>query len=433
MFADPGLGKTATTLQVIKTLHMVNPELRVLIVAPLRVVYSVWQQEIAKWESFRHLTSTKLHGKDKAKNLAKPATIFLINPEGLKWLFEQKVEFDVLAIDESSKFKSAKSKRFKLLKKNISRFKTRYILTGTPTPKSLEDLWSQIYILDKGEALGQYVTHYRNRYFYPTGYKNYQYEVKDGAEEKIYELVAPLVMRIDARTHLDLPDLIINRIDVELPAAARKVYKGLKTKLFAEIDGHQHYCPSMAAAYGVCCQVANGALYDQVADGLQFKSLETWKEIHDEKIKALKDLIDELHGKPVIIAYRFKHDLQRLRKALGNPPHIGGGVSATETDRLIRKWNKGELPILLGNPQSMAHGLNMQAGGNDVVWFGLTDNYEDYDQFNQRVFRQGVKGVVRIHHIVAKQTVDELILKRCRDKEARQEDLFEALRRYTKA
>jgi len=434
LFADPGLGKTATTLQVIKAKRMLNPELKVLIVAPLRVVYSVWQQEIRKWENFRDFTSTKLHGKDKAVNLTKNKLIYLINPEGLKWLLETKVKFDVLVIDESSKFKSAKSQRFKLLKKNISRFKTRYILTGTPTPKSLEDLWSQVYILDKGAALGQYITHYRNKYFYPTGFKNYQLSLKQGSEQKIYSAIAPLVMRIDAETHLDLPDLVINEIKVKMPKPAMKTYKALKTKLIAEIEGHTHIVPSMAAAYNACCQVANGALYDQEAVGLTLRTLDTFKVLHDEKLTALKDLIDELQGKPVLVAYRFKHDLTRLKKQLGQDvPHIGGGVSAKKSDQIVRDWNAGRIPVLLGNPQSMGHGLNLQAGGNDVVWFGLTDNFEDYDQFNRRVFRQGVVGQVRIHHLVTEQTVDELILKRCGDKEERQEDLFQALKNYMTA
>jgi SNF2 family DNA or RNA helicase len=429
LLADPGLGKTATTLQVIKTLKLIKPDLRVLIVAPLRVVYSVWQQEIAKWGL--GFTSTKLHGKDKAVNLSKSKDIYLINPEGLKWLLDTKFKADILVIDESSKFKSAKSKRFKLLKKNLDRFDRRYILTGTPTPKSLEDLWSQVYILDKGEALGKFVTHYRNKYFYPTGFKNYQYELKPGAEKTIYDRVAPLVMRIDAATHLDLPDLVFNRIDVELPAAAKKVYNDLKKVLVAEIEGATHIVPTLAAAYGVCCQVANGAIYDQEADGLVLRTLDTYTDVHDEKIKALQDLIDELQGKPVLVAYRFKHDLARLRKALGKDvPYIGGGVTAKRSTSIVDDWNKGRIPVLLGNPQSMAHGLNMQAGGNDVVWFGLTDNYEDYDQFNRRVFRQGVKGQVRLHHLVAKGTVDEIILKRCESKSARQEDLFEALKRW---
>jgi SNF2 family DNA or RNA helicase len=430
LFADPGLGKTATTLQLIKILKVLKPKLKVLIVAPLRVVYSVWQQEIRKWNNFHGLTSTKLHGKDKAVNLAKSKDIYLINPEGLKWLLETKVKFDVLVIDESSKFKSAKSKRFKLLKKHVDRFERRYILTGTPIPKSLEDIWSQVYILDKGAALGQYITHYRTKYFYPSGFKNYQYEIKPGCEQKIYDLIAPLVMRIDAATHLDLPELLINRIDVELPPAAKKIYRGLKQKLTAIIEDEQHFCPSMGAAYNVCCQVANGALYDQVSDGLILKSLETYKCIHNEKLVALKDLIDELHGKPLLVAYRFKHDLERLRQALGDIPYIGGGVSAKKSAGIVDDWNQGRIPVLLGNPQSMAHGLNMQAGGNDVAWFGLTDNYEDYDQFIRRVFRQGVSGGVRVHHIVAKQTVDELILKRCVDKEARQQELFQALKEY---
>jgi SNF2 family DNA or RNA helicase len=434
IFADPGLGKTATTLQYIRTRKLLNPNETTLIVAPLRVVYSVWQQEIQKWDNFQHLTSTKLHGARKGSKLERDRDIYLINPEGLNWLLDKKVNFDNLIIDESSKFKSPKAKRFKLLKKHLDRFDRRYILTGTPTPKSLEDLWSQVYILDKGDALGKYITHYRNIYFNRTGFQNFiRYELKPGADDVIYRKVAPLVMRIDAKTHLDLPELVVNEIPVKMSPTAKKVYDGLKSQLCAEIEGNMHFVPSASGAYLACCQVANGALYEQEMQGFDVKTLSTFKELHKAKVDALADLVDELQGKPVLVAYRFRHDLARLVARFGaKTPHIGGDTTARESARIVERWNRGKIPLLLGNPQSMAHGLNLQGGGNDVVWFGLTDNYEDYTQFNGRVYRQGVGGQVRVHHIITQGTVDRVMLRRCRDKEARQESLFEALKNYIK-
>ena len=425
LFADPGLGKTAITLQL---LNFVGG--KTLIVAPLRVVYSVWPAEIKKWEQFAHMSVAILHGKDKDKALRSDADIYLINPEGLPWLTRQDwPEFENLIVDESSGFKNSRTKRFKILKTILSRFRRRHILTGTPAPNGLLDLFGQIFILDGGRTLGKYITHYRTKYFYPHGYKNYLWALKPGADLKIYDAIAPLTMRIDSATHLDLPDLIVNDIQVELPPAARKIYKGLENDLFAEIEGQDVLIPTAAAAYNVCCQVANGAMYGP-KNPFDTENKRDILPIHDEKVNCCRALVGELQGKCALIVYRYKHDLAALLKEFPGAPNIGGGVSASDSQIIIDRWNRRETPVLLLQGQSAAHGLNLQDGGNDLIWFGLTDHYEIYEQMNRRIYRQGVKGQVRIHRLIATGTVDEVICARLDRKKETQQDLFTALEEY---
>jgi len=427
LFLNPGMGKSLIILELLNRLRFRGVK-RVLIIAPIRVCKFVWPAEIQKWEY--PFTSTVLHGPKKTVDRGSKrhgiTHIDLINPEGLKWFFDQELpEYDALVVDESSLLKSPSSKWFKLLKRELNRFNRRYIMTGTPTPRSLQDLWSQIFILDKGERLGKYITHFRNAYFYQVMRGNYfDWKPIQGMEDVVYKRIAPIALRLDAEKLIDLPDLLYNDIQIELPPKAKKAYIGIQKSLFAELDGAEIYADTAASAYGLCCQMVGGAMYHE--GGVQV--------LHDEKIKALKSLVEELNGKPVLIAYRFKHELERLQKALPDNRAIHGGSSGKEDAQTLSSWNAGEVPVLLAQVQSIAFGLNMQGGGcADVVWFSLTDDFQLYQQLNRRIYRSGNKAKkVRVHRLVAKDTVDEMISKRLSSKDERQRSLFEALQAWRK-
>jgi SNF2 family DNA or RNA helicase len=428
VFADPGLGKTAITLAAIAQLKEYDPFFSALVVAPLRVIYSTWPKEIEQWDQFKHLTHTILHGKTKNFNRLSVKDIYLINPEGLPWLFNRVDDFktDLLVIDESSKFKNPSSQRFKLLKRNLDRFRRRVILTGTPAPNSLLDLWSQIYLLDKGEALEKNITGYRRKYFYPVGRPEWrQYEINPGADKVIHNRIKDQVLRLDAKDHLDLPPLITNRIDIQMPDKVQKQYKQLESELWAELDDSEVLANNAQHKYLMCRQFTGGAMYGEDKHTI---------EVHDEKVKALLDLVDELQGKPLLVAYNFRHELARLLLAFPKSFYLGSGVSPQDTEYILNKWNKGEIRVLFGQPKSMGHGLNMQKGGcNDVAWFSLTDSLEDYDQFNRRVYRHGVEGTVKVHQLIAPKTIDEALVKLLNRKERTQGALLNALNEYRRS
>ena len=439
LFLDPGLGKTAIKLSALNQLYFEEFP-KVLVIAPLRVAQNVWSAEVAKWQTFDWMSCTVLHGKHRERNaLDTNHDIYLINVENLFWLFDLMLKkggprFDWLIVDESSKFKAASTSRFKALKKALHLFKRRYILTGTPSPNSLMDLWSQIYILDGGLALGANITQYRRKYFNAINMGNFnKYEIRPGAAEEIQKAISHLVIRMDAKDCLRLPPVVYNTVSVTLPPKVRKQYDSFEKDLFAELEGGEKFIQTSVAAYLICRQVANGFVYvpKQLGEFDEKTAEERTEVLHNGKIEALKELIGELQGKPVLVAYHFKQDLIAIKQALGaKVPHIGAGVSSKETAKHIRDWNAGKLPVLLGHPQSMSHGLNLQAGGNDVAWYSLTDSLENYLQLNRRILRQGVKGQVRIHHIVTEKTIDVAIMQRLASKEASQQALLDAIKEY---
>ncbi len=408
-----------------------------LVIAPLRVCYDVWPAERDKWADFGGLTVEVLHGAHKTKALARKADIYCINPEGLQWLTAQndfkRRRFDVLVIDESSKFKAGNTQRFRILKRSLGKFARRWILTGTPAPNGMGDLFSQVYILDQGAALGQYITQFRKEYFLPVGF---DWHLQPGAEARIQEKLKPISLSLSARDYLELPEEITKTTWVELPPAARRVYDALETQFLATLDsGERVTAVSAAVAAGKCRQVANGALY--LEEALAHKavgSTRQYEAVHAEKLDALCDLIEECAGQPVLVAYEFEHDLRRLRDRLGAAtPYIGGGVSMAQTRQTVAAWNAGQIPVLLGQPQAMAHGLNLQGGGNHVVWFALPWNLELYLQFNQRVLRQGSKHAhVFVYHLAARQTVDVAVLAALRSKHRTQRTLLDALKVYAR-
>ncbi len=446
LFLDPGLGKTSTSLASAKILKYAEEIKGVLMVAPLRVIYSVWPNEILKWNNFNCLSNTILHDKNKSSIWGDQKDFYLINPEGLPWLHNElldglkagkKSPFNALWIDESTKFKSHDSKRFEYLVDMLPLFERRHIMTGTPAPKSLLDLWSQIFILDEGEALGKSFYKFRNKYFQANDWNKYDWKIRDGAADKIHELIAPLVLEMSAEDHLDMPPIVFNDISVKLPAKAMKYYNDMEEEFFISIDEMEASADAAAQASMKCHQIANGNVYEDVPEELDEDEARVFKRnrktihIHKAKIEALRDLIDELNGKPVLIAYHFKHDLEALRSLLGKDlPYIGSGVSPARAKELEELWNAGELPYLAGHPDSMAHGLNFQEGGNDVCWFSLTWNLENYLQFVARIYRQGVEGTTRIHHLIADKTIDQAMMCRLGERAADQKDLRQALKNY---
>ncbi len=430
LFLCPGLGKTGISLAAIKILLKEKLIERALIIAPLRVCYSVWPKEAKKWSAFNGLRTSILHGKDKEKNLEKEADIYIINPEGLQWLlghktFKKKFKGTALFIDESSKFKHTNTKRFKLLRRYLPQFARRYVLTGSPAPNGLLDLFGQIYIIDLGASLGQYVTHYRSKYFYPTGYGGYEWKLQEGAAKLIHAAVKPLTLRLAAEDYLELPKLIINDIYVDLDEKSREIYDEMEEDLISAIKRKEIVASSAAVASNKCSQIANGGIYDENKKA-HF--------VHGLKAEVVEELVGELNGSPALIAYEFSHDLDRLRLVLGKDvPYIGGGVSPKRAADLEVRWNRGELPVLLGQPASIAHGLNIQEAGNHVIWHSLTWNFEFYDQFIKRVLRQGnLHSKVYVHRIIVRNSVDELKIAAMNNKFRTQNDLFEALKQFLK-
>jgi SNF2 family DNA or RNA helicase len=440
LLLDPGLGKTSITLAALTILKKEGLFERALVVAPLRVCHSVWPKEIEKWENFNHFSISIIHGKKEAA-VKKKADIYIINPEGLAWLFGvpklfQKLGIDTLVIDESSKFKKTDTKRFRILKPYLPKFDRRWILTGSPAPNGLMDLFGQIYICDLGASLTPYITHYRNTYFTPSGYGGYKWKLKQGAEAAINKKVAPLCLRLDAGDYLDLPEIRYNNRLVQLPPAARKLYDTMEKEMLVELDGQSITALNAAAATNKCRQIANGGLlHSDFAARMSVLDREKWAHVHDAKTEDLLDLIEELSGQPVLVLYEFRHDLERLLKALGkDTPWIGGGVSPKRSAEICDAWNRDEVPVLLGQPQSMGHGLNLQGGAcKTVVWYGMTWDFEVYDQAIKRVARQGSKHKrITVHHIIAENTVDEAVLWALRGKKKVQSGFLEALRVYAK-
>lgn len=441
LLLDPGLGKTSITFGAFRILHDKSLVHKALVVAPLRPCYLVWPKEAAKWQEFSHLRVVVLHGPDKEARLREDGDIYVINPEGLDWLcgtyyVDGRVHFDLtrfkilnpdmLVVDESTKFKHANTKRFKAMRELVKKFRRRYILTGRPTPNGLLDLFGQIYILDEGASLGRYITHYRTNYFYPSGYGGYTWSPQVDAFDRITKRISPLVLRMEAKDYLKLPPLTEDKIMVDLPEAARRKYNELESHMITEVQNETIVAGSAAAVSMKCRQVTNGALYlneESVSELIN----EKWVDVHDAKLDALSDLVEQLSGQPLLVLYQFKFDKERIRKVLGKVPDIGE-VSDIKLEYLERAFNSGDIPVLLGHPASMGHGLNLQQTCSHVCWFGLTWDLELYDQATMRIHRQGQKNPVVVHQIIAKDTVDEVIAKVLATKDRSQSSLLQALK-----
>lgn len=408
LFLDPGLGKTSITLNAFVTLQEEGEVKRMLVVAPLRVCQLVWEQEAKRWEQFRHLKFTLLHGPSKENRLRDDSDVFLINPEGVKWLCDmywgRSLPFDIVTIDELTKFKNAQSIRHKSLLPRLKRVRRRWGLTGTPIPNGYLDLFGQMKILDDGASLGQYYSHFRNKYF-EKDYTGFNWDLRRGSAKAIEAAIKPYVLRMSAEDYLELPQLIEDIRTVQMPAKARKRYEQMKNDLITELEGETIEAGNAAAAYSKLKQMANGAVYH----GDDIMSPRKVVHLHDAKIEAIGELIEELSGTPLLVGYEFNHDLHRLRKALGaDIPYLGSGVSGKKAAEIERAWNNGELPVLLAHPASAGHGLNFQRGNAcHIAWFSTTWDYELYDQFLRRVLRQGNNAPRVFNHIfIVENTID---------------------------
>ena len=452
LFLDPGLGKTSITYAALVALKEAGLLRGAVVVAPRRPAVSVWPGEHEKWSEFSDLKVVLLHGDSKAKDVQQKADVYIVTYEGFQWLSSsgelqklfKKRWLDTLIFDELSKLKHPSTSRFKRLKPWLGKFTRRWGLTGSPAPNGLQDLFGQAYVLDMGAALGAYVTHFRAAYFTPQGkYPGDPYPVwvpKPDAEESIYARMANLALRIDAEDHLELPQLILNPIKCELPPALRKQYKQMEEEMFADLEGQVVTAATAATVSMKCRQLTSGAIYEDVIDpntGEPRAGKRKWLAVHDLKLELLTDLLEELQGQQLLIAYEYQHEAERIAKAL-NPkrpqdvPIIGGGVSDKRALEYERAWNAGELPYLLGHPQSMGHGLNLQgSSAHNVCWFSGTWDYELYDQLIRRLKRQGSAAKhVFVHHLIARDTVDEAVLAAMQRKRKGQNALLDALKAY---
>lgn len=441
LFLDPGLGKTSITLAAFKVLVQQKIAKRMLVICPMRVMYSVWGNEVEKWTDFNHFSVTLLHGKDKEKNLDQDSDIFLINPEGLKWLLEAgsgrlgRLNADVLCVDESSRFKATNTQRFKLLRPHIGSFRRRWILTGTPIPNGIMDIFGQIFILDLGASLGRYITHFRNKWFYQSGYGGYTWSPMPGAFEDITGRIKPLSLRLAASDHLKMPQLRIGPdwgadIMVDLPPAAMKIYKEVEDGFISKLRSSTVVAFNTAAAGTKLRQIANGAVYyterDDAEDTVPLPGRKDWEEVHTAKLEALESLIEELGGAPLLLFYEFDHDRQRIQNKWDIPCITG--TSGKAGGALVSAFNAGHLPVLLAHPASAGYGLNLQEVCHHVCMFGLTWNLEWYIQAIDRVYRQGqFADWVTVYRILARKTKDEQVAAALLLKDMNQNKMFSLL------
>ncbi|HFU6836235.1 TPA: SNF2-related protein [Streptococcus agalactiae] len=424
---DMGMGKTATTLSAINELMFDRYEVsKVLVIAPLRVANTVWSDEIEQWEELKHLRYSKIVGTPKQRRAAleTDADIYIVNRENLPWLVEQcspYFKWDMVVIDELSSFKSWQSKRFKAFMTMRPYMKRVVALTGTPSSNGLMDLFAEFKVIDGGERLGRFVGEYRSRYF-DEGRRNgnivYEYIPMDYAECQIYDKIDDITISMKAMDYLNMPELISTKKVVHLTDKETDNYKRFKKDyVLSDLEDGEVTAANAASLSNKLVQMANGAVY---SDDHQVVSL------HDQKLDTLEDIIEAANGEPVLVAYWFKHDLQRIEERLAKLK-VQGTVLKTEQD--IREWNKGNIRVGLLHPASAGHGLNLQKGGHHLVWFGLTWSLELYQQTNARLWRQGQQAeTVVIQHIVTEGTIDEEILKALENKDAQQSRLIEAVK-----
>ena len=439
---DLGLGKTAVALEVIK-----RTQQPAIVFAPLRVIYNTWPDEIKNWAP--ELTFDVLHGPYKNQTLKNSqADILLINYDGLKWFAKEILKSNkrvtvktrklvgggtrrkvgwqkrILVLDESSMVKSPSTLRFKTLKK-LSPLWNDYklCLSATPSPNGYHELWSQYYLLDKGKRLFETFYQFRGAYFNYTGPPIYKTTIRKGSYERIRDAIKPITFRLDAKDYLDMPDIVYNDIPLAMSKTLMDKYKELEDNFFLEFTGSEATAFNAAALSMKLRQFIQGAVYTDAKNG-QFYPL------HKVKIEALKDLLETAAGQPILCPIQFKFERRMINEFIGIYPCIAGGTTVTEATAYIKAWNKGDLPLLLCHPASLGHGVNLQAGGHILLWFGLTWSLEHYKQLNGRLIRQGQEASsVVVNHLIMKNTIDERVVKVLKEKDATQARLLDALKR----
>lgn len=440
LFADPGLGKTVITLSLIQSLRAMRVIRKTLIVAPIDVIYKTWPEEVNKFNL--PFKTSLIHGnrKQRMAALRTPADIHLINPQGIRWLTEVcHGGWDLLVVDESTCFKNWAAKQTQALIKTLDWFAKVIILTGTPQPNSVKDLFSQVYLLDRGETLGRSQNVFHKRYCEKGGFQGHEWKPLAGSESEIRKAVAPLCLRLDEADHLDLPDRVESAQWVEMPAKARKEYDRMERELFVLLDrGEELTATSAGAKYALCRSIANGAIYEkeewQNSRGTIAQRVKETHHLHDAKVERLERLHESIYRKPLIVAYQFKHDLERIKKTFPKAPVIGGGQRTKSAMKkrltILNEWNLGKIPLLLIQPQSLSHGANLQFGGNHLAWFGLPLSLEIYQQFNKRIHRRGVTKTCHFHHILCLDTVEVAGWEALKAKASNQTQLLNFLKAY---
>lgn len=423
LFLDMGLGKTVITLTAIEDLMYNRFEIsKVLVIAPLRVAEDTWSRECEKWNHLKNLRIVKVLGSPQQRRLAlsQEADVYIINRENVVWLTDElsgignEWFFDMVVVDELSSFKSPKAQRFKALKKYITRSSRVVGLTGTPAPNGLIDLWSQMYLIDSGERLGKTVTGYRERYFTPNQRNQttiFNYKLKDNAEQAIMNKISDICISMKAEDWLDMPERIDSVIQVKMNSDEKAAYEKFEKDCYMQFIEGEVTAATAATLTNKLLQYSNGAMY--LPDGSYAKT-------SDSKLDKLEEIIDTAGGKPILCFYSFRHDLERIKQRIKFARKL-------ESSADIDAWNKGEIQLLLAHPAGAGHGLNLQAGGNIIVWFGLTWSLELYQQANARLYRQGQENAVIIHHLVTEDTCDERVLQSLQGKADVQEDLLNAL------
>lgn len=418
---DMGLGKSVITLTALHSLCLDTFEVsKVLVIAPLRVARDTWRAEIEKWDHLHGLTYAVAVGSEAERRAAlrQKVHVHIINRENIPWLIEDSgipFDYDMVVVDELSSFKNHQAKRFKCLMRVRPTVKRIVGLTGTPSSNGLMDLWAEFKLLDMGKRLGRFITHYRDEFFRPdkrNGQVIFSYKPKDGAEEEIYRRISDITISMKSGDYLKMPECIQSEVKVKLSKAERKLYEELKQNLILSVGGHEIDAMNAAVLSNKLSQMANGAVYDENRKAI---------EIHARKLDALEDLIEAANGKPLLVGYWFNHDLERIKSRFA--------VREIKTSKDISDWNEGKIPVGVIHPASAGHGLNLQAGGSTIVWFGLTWSLELYQQTNARLWRQGQKSdTVVIHHIIAEGTNDECVMKALRTKELTQNALMDAVK-----
>ena len=420
VFLEMGLGKSVIALTAILELCLERFEIsRVLVIAPLRVARDTWPAEIQKWDHLKDLTYSVAVGtaNERRAALRQKTFVHIINRENVQWLIEDSGipwQYDMVVIDELSSFKSHQSKRFKSLMKARPGVRRMVGLTGTPSSNGLMDLWSEFRVLDMGKRLGRFITHYREQFFEPdrrNGMQVFSYKPRAGAEREIYRRIGDITISMRSADYLKMPECVMNTVPVKLDSTEYEVYEEMESKMVTELDGVEIDAVNAAALTGKLCQLANGAIYTPDGNTVFF---------HERKLDALEDLIEGANGKPVLVAYWYKHDLARIQDRFK--------VRELKSSKDITDWNAGKIPVALIHPASAGHGLNLQAGGSTLIWFGLTWSLELYQQTNARLWRQGQQAeTVVIHHIITRGTVDEDVMQSLSEKDRSQAALMRAV------
>ena len=432
LFLSMGLGKSVTALTAILDLMFDSFDIgKVLVIAPLRVAKTVWPEERETWEHANFLKMSVIVGSRGQREAAMrvPADIYVINRENVKWLVDYLEKrripwpFDMVVIDELSSFKNHQSQRWKALRKVRPQIKRLVGLTGTPASNGLMDLWAETFLVDKGARLGRFITRYREAYFKPAGMNPYNgvvynYEPLPGAEEAIYSKISDITVSMKALDYLDMPEQVLVNHFVDMEPQERKLYDDMKKQLLVEVDGEEIDAANAAVLSGKLLQMANGAIYN---DERQMRI------IHNRKLEMLGDLIEQANGQNVLVAYWYQHDHERIQEYLTD---LGYKPRDLKSDQDIADWNAGKIQVGLISPASAGHGLNIQKGGHILIWFSLIWSLEMYQQTNARLWRQGQKEVVTIHHIVTRDTVDGDVLNALKHKDMTQQNLISAVKAH---